>query len=108
MYVHHEQEFNHSLSLLCVDEDVSPGASRLSWCGSLKRQSSSISNLQEKMRQMKSSSLQGSKQSLGKTRHHSLSKSPDAKLERTGSHFSRGSEASFYSCGSLLDEIDVG
>lgn len=60
------------------------------------------------MRQMKSSSLQGSKQSLGKTRHHSLSKSPGAKLERAGSHFSRGSEASFYSCGSLLDEIDVG
>ena len=98
------------VSLFCfgADDEGSPEASRLSWCGSLQRQGSSISNVHEKMRQMRSSSLQGSKQSLRRSRHHSTSKSPHGTLERTGSHFSRGSEASFYSCGSLLDELDRG
>ena len=90
-----------------LDDDGSPVASRLSWCES-PPQTSSISNMNEKMRPMQSSSLLGSKQSLGRTRHHSNSKSPYGTLERTESHFSRGSEASFYSCGSFLDELDMG
>ena len=82
--------------------------SRLSWCESLQREASSISNMHEKMRRMRSTSLQGSKQSLGQSKNQSTSRSPHGKLHRTGSHFSRGSEASFYSCGSLLDELDMG
>lgn len=83
--------------------------SRLSWCSSLQRQSTSISNMHEKMRQMRSTSLQGSKQSLGQSKNQSTTtKSPHGTLLRAGSHFSHGSEASFYSCGSLLDEIDMG
>jgi len=82
--------------------------SRLSWCSSLQRQSASISNMHEKMRRMRSTSLQGSKQSLGQSKNQSTTKAPHGTLRRTGSHFSHGSEASFYSCGSLLDEIDMG
>lgn len=82
--------------------------SRLSWCGSLEPQTSSISNMHQKMRRMRSTSLAGSKQSLGQSRNQSTSKSPHGTLQRTGSHFSHGSEASFYSCGSLLDEVDMG
>ena len=82
--------------------------SRLSWCSSLQRQSSSISNMHEKMRRMRSTSLQGSKQSLGQSKNQSTAKPPHGALRRTGSHFSHGSEASFYSCGSLLDEVDMG
>ncbi|XP_068720760.1 bridge-like lipid transfer protein family member 1 [Montipora capricornis] len=88
---------------LCLDDDGSPEPSRLSWCDSLPRQSSSVSNVNDKMRQMP-----GSKQSLGRTRQHSTSQSPHGTLERPTSHFSRGSEASFYSCGSFLDELDMG
>ena len=82
--------------------------SRLSWCSSLQRQSASISNMHEKMRRIRSTSLQGSKQSLGQSKNQSAAKSAHGTLMRTGSHFSHGSEASFYSCGSLLDEIEMG
>lgn len=95
-------------SLFVLDDEVSPEPSRLSWCDSLPRQSSSISNMPEKMRPMKSSSLQGSKHSVGWTKRQSISKSPHGTLDRTQSHLSRGSEASFYSCGSFLDELDLG
>lgn len=90
-----------------IDDDVSPMPSRLSWCESIQREESNISNMHEKMRRIRSTSLQGSKQSLGQSRNQSTSKSPHGALQRTESHLSRGSEASFYSCGSLLDEIDM-
>ena len=82
--------------------------SRLSWCSSLQRQSSSISNMHDKMRRHRSASLHGSKQSLGQSKNQATTKSSHVALRRTASHFSHGSEVSFYSCGSLLDEIDVG
>ncbi|XP_022799728.1 uncharacterized protein KIAA1109-like isoform X2 [Stylophora pistillata] len=90
-----------------IDDDVSPMPSRLSWCEPVQREEFNISNMHQKMRRIRSTSLQGSKQSLGQSRNQSTSKSPREPLQRTESHFSHGSEASFYSCGSLLDEIDM-
>ena len=84
-----------------VDDESSRRHSYLSY-GSSQNPASSSSHAHGKVRYMRS----GSGQSLNRPPRKPSSSRSAAGRQRLGSQFSRESEGSFYSCGSLLDDLD--
>ena len=95
---------------LSVSFDITEASrriSRISFASSIQRANSSMGNIPERMRYMNTASLQGSGHSLERGIKVSKASFGKAPRERSLSQLSRESDVSFYSCGSLLDEIGM-